>query len=85
MMRNQFLGVIAAALILALGGGALALAFTRSSVAPASSEAESITAAAGQSEADAARFRDSEKASETSSSLPFFRDSRRGCRCLSAH
>ena len=47
-------GLVAAALVLAVGGGALALALTHNKdITPSSSGAESITAAAWQSQAAA--------------------------------
>lgn len=53
-LRRGTSGLIAAALVLAVGGGALALALTHSKdITPSSSGAESITAAAGQSQSEA--------------------------------
>ena len=54
-LRRGTSGLIAAALVLAVGGGALAVALTRSKdVTPSASGAQSITASSGQTEADAA-------------------------------
>lgn len=46
-------GLVAAALVLAVGGGALAVSLNRSGAAPAASGAESITVTAGQSQSEA--------------------------------